>query len=204
MKNSRFFSALGLAILCLQAGVMLVSWVVNAADPQLHIRPILSAEGLRWLFGSFVDNLASPLTVWLILIAMAWGALEASGLLKAVYGLQRPSRLSFRQALGLWLVLFEVAAFVAVSLLLTAVPHALLLSITGHLFPSSFSRGLLPMLAAMALILSLSYGAASGTLDTLGKAYEACLFGFRKWAVLWPIYILATELICSIMFVFYL
>lgn len=204
MKYSRLFSAIGLAILCLQAGVMLISWVVNAAAPQLHIRPIFSAEGLRWLFGSFVDNLASPLTVWLILIAMAWGALEASGLLKAVWGLSRPSCLSFRQTMGLWLVLFEVAAFVAVTLLLTAVPHALLLSITGHLFPSSFSRGLLPMLAAMALILSLSYGAASGTLDTLGKAYEACLFGFRKWAVLWPIYILATELICSIMFVFYL
>lgn len=188
----------------MQLAVMLFSWVLNAAAPQLHIRPILSPEGLRWLFGSFVDNLSSPLTIWLVLIAMAWGALKTSGLLKTFVDLSHPSRLSFRQTLGLWLVLFELAAFVAVTLLLTAVPHALLLSVTGHLFPSSFSRGLLPMLAAMSLILSLSYGAACGKLDTLGKAYDACVCGLGQWAVLLPIYILATELYCSIAFVFYL
>lgn len=202
MKNNWLFSRIALVLLVAQVLLMLLTWVVNAAAPQLPLRPILSPEGLRWLFGCFVDNLSSPLSVWLLLLFMAYGALHNSGLLRAVRTLFSLGKLQFRQLLGLRLVAFEVVVFLLVTVLLTCIPHALLLSVTGHLFPSSFSHGLIPMLAAMLIILSLSYGAASGTIDTLDRAYESCVIGLRWLAHLLPIYVLATELLYSVVFIF--
>ncbi len=202
MKSNRYFSLFAVALLILQVLLMLVTWVVNAAAPQLPLRPILSYEGLRWLFGTFVDNLSSPLSVWLLLLSIAYGALEGSGLLGACRTLCSWGKLQFRQLLGLRLVVFELVVFVAVAVLLTCIPHAILLSVTGHLFPSSFSRGLVPMVSAMLIILSLSYGTASGTFNTLERAYETCVGGLQRVAWLLPVYILLVELFYSILFVF--
>ncbi len=202
MKSNRFFSRLAAALLVLQVVLILVTWVVNAAAPQLPLRPILSFGGLRWLFGTFVDNLSSPLTLWLLLLSMAYGTLEGSGLLKACRTLCVWGKLQFRQMLGLRLVVFELVVFIAVAVLLTCVPHAILLSVTGHLFPSSFSRGFVPMLSAMLIILSLSYGVASGTFNTLERAYESCVGGLQKVAYVLPVYILFVELYYSVLFVF--
>ncbi len=202
--NNRVLSRIALGILIAQLVLMLFSWVVNAAAPQLPLRPIFSHEGLRWLFGRFVDNLSSPLSVWLLLLSMAYGSLQNSGLLKAVRTLFSLGKLQFRQQLGLRLVAFEVVMFVLVAVLLTSIPHAILLSVTGHLFPSSFSQGLIPMLAAMLIILSLSYGAASGAVDNLERAYESCVVGLRWIANLLPVYVLATELFYSVVFIFHI
>ena len=52
---------------------------------------------------------------------------------------------------------------VVIMLLLTVVPHAILLSVTGELFPSAFSSSLIPSLSFVLIVMSLSYGVASGT-----------------------------------------
>ena len=53
--------ALGLA----QIGIMLTAWLLTAAWPEDFTRSFLSAEGVRWFFGKFQTNLASPVLVWL-------------------------------------------------------------------------------------------------------------------------------------------
>ena len=69
-------SKLASILALLQLLVVFLSWLVTAVAPQLYTRSLLSGEGIRWFLGRFADNLAHPLLVWLILIAIAWGALS--------------------------------------------------------------------------------------------------------------------------------
>ena len=85
MKNSHTFSKIcGYAMFLLilaQIVLVLASWLITAAMPDVFPRSLLSPEGIRWFFGTFTANLQSPWLVWLLLISIAWGTLRASGLL---------------------------------------------------------------------------------------------------------------------------
>ena len=50
----------------LQVALFLVSWLITAASPETTVRSLLSNEGIRWFFGSVVDNVASPPLVWIV------------------------------------------------------------------------------------------------------------------------------------------
>ena len=86
--------------------------------------------------------------------------------------------------------------------LLVALPEAPLLSVTGSLFPSSFSIGFIPSITFIVTFVSLSYGVSSGRLNTLAKTYNALSFGVVLGAKLFPLYILAIELFYSVIYVF--
>ena len=49
--------------------LILVSWLLTAAVPEASMRSLLSSEGIRWFFGHFSDNLATPVLVWLLLVS---------------------------------------------------------------------------------------------------------------------------------------
>ena len=49
-----------LVLLTAQLALILLSWVLTAAFPELPIRSLLSSEGIRWFFGCFSDNQLSP------------------------------------------------------------------------------------------------------------------------------------------------
>ncbi len=53
--------------------LMLVSWIWSAAVPASGVRSMLSSEGIRWFFGHFAEMLATPLLVWILLLAAAYG-----------------------------------------------------------------------------------------------------------------------------------
>lgn len=183
--------------------LFLVSWLINAAAPELPVRSLLSSEGIRWFIGSFVANLQRPLLVWIVLCCIAVGCLRDSSLLMHIRQLFRRSHLpSFRQRLAFQFVLAELVAFVIILLLLTSIPHAVLLSVTGNLFPGIFSQGIIPILAFVVVVCSLTYGAVSGTLNTLPKAVGALTSGFSLLGILFPLYILGMELFESLRFVF--
>ena len=142
MKSRRvqhFLAVMMLLLLVSQLLVILGSWLITAAQPNLPLRSLLSSEGIRWFFGQFSNNLSSPILVWLLVATMGYGCLTSSGLLQ----LKRP--LDFRQWLALRIVMLELAVFLAVLTLLTLLPHAVLLNIDGHLFPSSFQFALWPL-----------------------------------------------------------
>ena len=120
---------------------MLVSWLLSAAFPSSGLRSLLSSEGLRWLMGHFAEMIATPVLAWLLLCAMAWGCLARSGLLL------RPTNYRERRAQVMALLL--LAVIVGVMLLLTAIPHAVLLSAVGGLWPSPFSSSLVPVVAVL-------------------------------------------------------
>ena len=153
--------------------LILLSWLLTAAFPELPMRSVLSSEGIRWFFGSFVDNLLSPLLIYLITIMIAYGAFLRSRLFTTTRMMlsniknrltnapQKTYKFHYRENVGLRIALAELIAYIIIMMLLTTVPHAILLSVTGQLFPSSFSSSFIPSLSFLITIMSLTYGVAS-------------------------------------------
>lgn len=178
-----------------QIVLVLLSWLITAAMPEAFPRSMLSPEGIRWFFGSFTENMESPWLVGLLLICIAWGTLQTSGLLHF-------DRTIYRHRNALRLVLIELVLFVAVILLLTVVPHAILLNVMGGIEASSFSRSILPYICFAIIVMSLSFGAVSNRLQGIEAMGESLPEGIRMAAPYFVIYILANQLYSSIEYLF--
>ena len=194
MKIDRRLAAwLGCVLLLAELILILVSWLLSATMTE-GVRSLLSSEGIRWFFGSFVGIMASPLLVWLLLSLIALGSLKKSGLL----AMQQ----SYREKVALRSALLLLILYVAVILLLTVTPNAFLLSITGSLFPSAFSRSLVPIIAFGIVLMSISFGVMSGRINSLSAVLEMLSFGISKGAEPFVLYILIMQFYESLWFVF--
>ena len=80
MKNllpplmKRILPYIALALALAQLLLILTSWVWSAAMPLSGVRSMLSSEGIRWFLGHFAELMASPVLVWILLGAMAYGS----------------------------------------------------------------------------------------------------------------------------------
>ena len=193
INTSGILARVGAVLVLAELALILVSWLLSASMTE-GVRSLLSSEGIRWFFGSFVRMMASPLLVWLVLSLIALGSLQKSGLL----AMQQ----SYREKVALRAALSFLAIYVAVILLLTVFPHAILLSTTGSLFPSAFSRSLVPLVAFGLVLVSISFGVMSGRISTLSGILETLSFGIAKGAPLFILYILFMQFYESLWFVF--
>ena len=205
-----------LVLLVAQLALILLSWLVTAAFPELPMRSVLSSEGIRWFFGSFVSNQLSPLLIYFIMAVMAVGACIRSRLYDALRETLSNTRSSlttssdhqhkvhYREKVGLRIALVEFIVYVIIMVLLTAIPHAILLSVTGQLFPSSFSSSFIPSLSLIIIIMSLTYGVASGTIDSVAKMHKVLVGGLEVGSRLVPTYVVGIQLYMSIKYVFIL
>jgi aminobenzoyl-glutamate transport protein len=183
--------------------LVLLSWLLSAAMTE-GVRSMLSGVGVRWFFGSFVDVLASPWLVWLLLLAMAGGSLWESRLLHVA--VRRPAKSNaapnYRQRVALLTVVAFLLLYVAAIVALTAIPHAVLLSATGRLFPSAFSRALVPVVAFGVAVAGMVFGLMSGRFQTVADAVASLSNGVSRCAPLFLLYILAAQILASLHFVF--
>ena len=205
-----------LVLLVSQLALILLSWLVTAAFPELPMRSVLSSEGIRWFFGSFVSNQLSPLLIYFIMAVMAVGACVRSRLYDALRETLSNTRSSlttssnhqhkvhYREKVGLRIALVEFIVYVIIMILLTAIPHAILLGVTGQLFPSSFSSSFIPSLSLIIIIMSLTYGVASGTIDSVAKMHKVLVGGLEVGSRLVPTYVVGIQLYMSIRYVFIL
>lgn len=177
-----------------EVALILFSWIWSAAFPNDQVRSLLSSEGLRWFFGHFSEILATPLMVNILLMGMAYGCLRRCGVL--AYSNTYRERRALLMSLGL-LVVYAVAL-----LLLTILPHAVLLSATGYLFPSPFASSLLPVLAFSIVTSSMLYGAVMERIRHIGHVYDSLLDGLRRITPFILFYILFMQIYESIRFVF--
>lgn len=192
MRN-KILAYVSLCLCLAQVVLMLASWLLTAAMPDDFMHSLLSAEGIRWFFGQFADNLASPLLVWLLVGSIAYGMVVRSGILSYDRG-------EYRQRVALRLVAIELLVFVVVILLLTLLPHAILLNVMGGLFPSSFSQSIIPYVAFAVSVMGGSFGLMSGRLKGILGIYEALTTGVRLASPLFLIYVLAVQLVYSILY----
>ena len=100
------------------------------------------------------------------------------------------------------ITLLVLVVCVVVVVLLAFIPHALLLSATGRLWPSPFSAALIPIVAFVLMLVSAVYGIVSGCFSSLRAVYDALLYGLRGVAPLLLFYVLFLQLILSLRYVF--
>ena len=187
-----------IALACVAFGVaelllVILSWLLSATRLE-GVRSLISSEGIRWFVGEFTYTLASPLLVWLLLALVALGCLQRSGLMGRGRG--------YRDRVALRVSLSFIIIYVVIICLLTLMPHAILLSVTGSLFPSAFSRALVPIICFGVGVLSISFGMVSGRLHTLTDILDALTFGLQQGAPLIILYIMFFQFYASLLFVF--
>ena len=199
--TSKYHQRLGwLCLVTVIAETLLVilSWLLSAMRVE-GVRSLLSSEGIRWFFSSFSDLVASPVLVCLLVLMCALGCLQKSRMTTIFSG---KKSINFRDRLALYVALAFLLIYVVIILLLTLMPHAILLSATGHLFPSAFSRSLVPIIAFGISIFSVAFGLMSGVMRNLSDILQALSFGIAKGAPLLVFYLFAVQLVGCPRFVF--
>lgn len=199
--TSKYHQRLGwLCLVTVIAETLLVilSWLLSAMRVE-GVRSLLSSEGIRWFFSSFNDLIASPVLVWLLVLMCALGCLQKSRV-TTIFGGKKS--INFRDRLALYVALAFLLIYVVIILLLTLMPHAILLSATGHLFPSAFSRSLVPIIAFGICIFSVAFGLMAGVMRNLSDILLALSFGIAKGAPLLVFYLFAVQLVGCLRFVF--
>ncbi len=198
----------GLILLLSEVLLFILSWLLSATRME-GVRSLISSEGIRWFFGSWQTLFASPLLVWLLLCLIAWGSLRKSGLIRFFtfspfhpFTFSPSHPFTFRDRLALRVSLVFLVIYLGILALLTLTPHAILLSATGHLFPSAFSRSLVPVIAFGVCLVSVTFGLVSGRLRSLADILDALSNGIARGASLIVIYLFAIQLFESIRFVF--
>ena len=199
--TSKYHQRLGwLCLVTVIAETLLVilSWLLSAMRVE-GVRSLLSSEGIRWFFSSFSDLVASPVLVCLLVLMCALGCLQKSRVTTIFSG---KKSINFRDRLALYVALAFLLIYVVIILLLTLMPHAILLSATGHLFPSAFSRSLVPIIAFGISIFSVAFGLMSGVMRNLSDILQVLSFGIAKGAPLLVFYLFAVQLVGCLRFVF--
>ena len=187
---------LALVLIVAQLAVVLVSWLLSATVSE-HVHTLLSGEGVRWFVGGFSRLLLHPLLSWLLLGAMAAGCVRRSGIAECMQ-----QHADYRQRMALsFVAVLAVVSMVAVGLL-AFMPHAVLLSATGGLWPSPFSDALVPLAALVAVGLSTVYGFMTGRFGRASDVFLSLTTGLSDSAPLLLLYVLAVPLYESLCFVF--
>ena len=202
MKNKviSILAGLSLTVFVAQLLLVLVSWLLAAARPDWHVNSMLSSEGIRWFFRNLTTMLSSPVLIWIVLCAMAYGSVRSSGLARALTNF---GTLSSRERFAVIVVFVEFVLAALVLVLLTCIPHAILLSSVGTLFPSSFSASIVPVVAIIVIVMGITYGSLcqqTGLVDI----YKIMYNGIAYIVPLIPLYMLVVLFINSLFYVFIL
>ena len=130
---------------------------------------------------------------------IAGGSLQQSGV---VGFFTTKGEKSYRDKLAFRVACVFLALYVIVICLLTFTPHAILLSVKGSLFPSSFSRSILPIVCFGITLWAVAFGMMSGHKKSGEDILGILSYGIRQGAPLVIVYILAIQFYASLRFVF--
>lgn len=178
------------AMLCVVEILLVVgSWIAASLMPYGRVHSLLTGDGLRWIVGSLVSGVRGEPLVWIVIVSMTCGLLCESRLNKAICSSRRLNSVERR---ALTLVVYEMLLVLVIVALLTLVPHAVLLSAVGSLFPSSFSHGLVPLACASLTMAALTYGSLTGSIRSMDAGFNAAVRGLVWASPLIVIYIMTS------------
>lgn len=198
---NRLFSYATVVLALLELLLIVGSWIMCTVFPESSFRTLLSSEGIRWFFGSFVANLQSELLVWLLLLLVGYGCFSECGLVRAVKRLSRHGGIPYRERIALMICLSELVVSIVVMILLTCVPQAILCSVTGDLFPSDFSVSAVATLSFVLLMTGTTFGVTSRSFRNIYDWTDSMLVGIRDYSFIFVLYIFSVQLVCSVGFV---
>lgn len=188
-------------VLVLHVVLLVASWILSAAWPELNVQSLLSSQGVRWIFGNFTENLTQPYFLWLILLAMSWSLSHKS---QIGHALRHPRRINYRCQTALTITVLEVIVLFIVFAFLTFTPHAIMLGITGHLFPSRFLFNIIPTVALCVAVVATTYGLVSGVFHSLYDIVDGLSAGIVAIAPLIVLYVVAVQFFFTFAYVFML
>ena len=198
VRAPRLLSWVALLLVVAELLLFLLSWLLSAMMTE-GVRSMLSSEGIRWFVGGFSNIVASPLLAWLLLILIACGSIQQSGVISLF---RSKGNMSFRDRLALRVASVFIILYAIVICMLTIMPHAILLSVKGSLFPSAFSRSILPIICFGVTLFSIVFAMMSGHKKTGEDIIDILSYGIRQGASLVIIYIFAIQFYASLRFVF--
>ena len=195
MKTERLLPLLVGILLLAQAVLALLSWFLSATSMEGSVRTLISAEGVRWFCATLTHVVGSPLLGCLVLLAMAWGTVSRSRLVA-------PQTHTARRRLALRMAVVVLLVCLALIAMLAFVPHAMLLSATGHLWPSPFSRALVPLFCLCTIAVAAIYGRASRAFLSFADVVRSWAAGVASASPLLVLYVFAVVFYASLRFVF--
>ena len=194
MKN-KILAWLSVVLLIVEVVLVVGSWLYAALNPESGVRSLFSSEGIRWAFGGYIHQMQSPLLVWLILAGMAYGSLRHSRLSQSFFSSRYRQLVALRFSLGTLVLYLSFVAFFAFA------PHAILLSVTGNLFPSAFSDAVIPLFCFGIILMSVVYGVMSGSFPSVPSVFNALVAGISAIAPIIILYLLTTHLIYILLYI---
>ncbi len=197
---NKFISKIIFSLLVAQILLIFVSWVVDAMQ-WCEVNSLLSASGIRWVLSKYSDNMASPVLIWILLIACAYGAITHNHLPCTMYNADSDTDSQPKHMARIVVIVLAAIILIAISLL-AFLPHAILLSATGNLYPSPFSDSIIPVLCCSTIFLSWIYGSITGTITSIQSAFESLVSGIRAFAPIIVLYFFITLFYHSVMHVF--
>lgn len=201
-EQTKYVSNSVCALAILEIILMLSSWIISTAFPATRLRSLINSEGIRWFLGCFTDNLGNDFSIWLLLSAMAYGCISKSKILALFKDVRVYKSMEFRKRLAVVLVVVEIFVVLVVMSLLTFSRQAILLSVTGELFPSSFSRSLIPVVDFTLVVTAITYGLVTDNIRSLDDIVDCLVCGCQKASPLFVIYVFACQFIYSVGYVF--
>lgn len=194
----RLYSHIALLLLVLQLLVVLGSWIISATFPETNMHSLISSEGLRWYSSNIVDKMASPLLIWIMLLSMAYGCMRGSGILSVF---ARGYRMTYRERTGLYFMLLIALTYALIILWLTINPGSILLSVTGNIWPSPFSLGLVPIICVGICLSCIIYSIVSGRCSSTIDVFISLTSGLSSASPIILIYILSITIYHSVCYV---
>ena len=191
-------AVLSLVVMAFEAILVFGSWIITAIWPNYAVRSLLGNEGLRWLLGSFGDNVSTPFVVWILLSGGMCGMLHTSGLWQTV---SRYKRTNDYERMALWIVGWEFVAMLVFVAFVAFVPHALLLSAVGTLFPGLFSHSIVLIIICVGCIAAATYGCMVGKFRSAVDLFMAFNGGLAQTAPLVILYFATAEFYSSVVWV---
>lgn len=193
MKNRRYIWHPATVFFLLACSVVLLSWIsevygMETLRPEtgevVRVRSLLSPEGLRWFLRHVVTNFTSFRALGPVLLVVAGiGMWLHSGLADACRRRYRSRcrretecrQLSRKERRALQSAMLAGGIYVAVLLLATFSPWAVLRGIDGGLLRSPLTDGLSLLLAVGMVVMGLFYGCISGRYCTDSDAVEGLM-----------------------------
>lgn len=211
MKSNVIVSILSMTLLVAEVVVVLISWIGSVLMPEMGITSLLSSEGVRWFIGSFSSIIATPLLVNLLLVGMTVGMIRGSGIINGIRQqwtvkgtTAQTSEISdtaftrYTERLALQAALVLIIVFVVVVLMLTFLPHAVLLNADGDILHSSISRGFVPIACFGLSLSSAVYGLITSRLSLKHTFAQAFTNGISAASPYILLYILSAQLYLTV------
>lgn len=199
LNNILSYAIAALAILELL--LVVLSWIVCTAFPESSFHTLLSSEGIRWFFGTFTSNLCSDILVWMLLVSTALGCIAKSKMPRTVWNLFRHRKIAYRERIALTVCFAEAMVYLFVMAMLACMPQAILLSVTGTLFPSAFSISIVASISFLIIVMGSTYGCVSRSFRSIPCWVESLSYGLRRFSILFVFYIFAVQFVNSVKFV---